>query len=95
MKISTSFVAGAALALLPLTAALAQSAAEQSDQPSQHGATFESLDQDGDGRISRAEAAADANVTAQFSRYDRNADGYIERAEVDQANDPQPSNPEQ
>lgn len=60
------------------------------DSSQQQGASFDSLDKDGDGRISKAEAAADPNVTAQFSRYDKNGDGYIDRAEVSQANNPPP-----
>jgi hypothetical protein len=83
MKASRSFVAGAAIALLPLCA-LAQSPTEPA--PQSRGATFESLDADGDGRISKAEAEANENVKAQFSRYDVNGDGFIERAEVSSAN---------
>jgi len=58
----------------------------QQTQPAQKGATFESLDTDGDGRISKAEAAANQSVLDQFSLYDKNGDGYIERAEVTSAN---------
>jgi hypothetical protein len=65
---------GAAIALLPLTAAFAQ------------GASFDSLDTNKDGKISKAEAAANESVAAQFSRYDVNGDGFIEPAEVGQAN---------
>lgn len=93
MKATHSLVAGAAIALLPLTA-LAQSPSPDSPSqppasaPSQQGgATFESLDIDSDGRISRMEAEANANVKAQFSRYDVNGDGFIERAEVTQSNE--------
>ncbi len=57
-----------------------------SSQPAQQGASFESLDTNGDGKISRAEAAANANVAAQFDKYDQNGDGYIERSEVNSAN---------
>jgi len=103
MKATHLFIAGAA-ALIPLSAAFAQSPAQeppaqpQSEQtaPQQgQGATFESLDKDADGRISKAEAAANANVSAQFSSYDLNGDGFIERAEVNKANDPQPATPKQ
>lgn len=106
MKASSLFVSGAALALLPLAAAVGQSTPPQpnpaqpptqtspeqgapdQNAPSQgQGATFESLDTDGDGRISKTEAAANATVEAQFSSYDRNGDGFIERAEVTQTND--------
>lgn len=60
--------------------------AEPSSQPAQQGASFESLDTNGDGKISRAEAAANSNVSAQFDKYDQNGDGYIERSEVNSAN---------
>ena len=91
MKSSSLFIATAAAALLPFAGAFAQNSASdpaaQSTQPAQkQGATFESLDVDKDGRISKTEAAADANVTAQFSKYDQNGDGFIERAEVPSAN---------
>ena len=58
----------------------------QPSEPPQKGATFESLDANGDGKISKAEAAANSDVSAQFSRYDQNGDGFIERAEVSSAN---------
>jgi hypothetical protein len=96
MKNASRFVAfGAALALLPAASVFAQSpgpeptdAPEAAPQqaPQQQGTTFESLDSDSDGRISKAEAEANANVKAQFTRYDVNGDGFIERAEVGQAN---------
>jgi len=95
-------IAGAAAALLPIAGAFAQSATPpeatppettQPAQDSQQGASFESLDKDSDGRISKAEAAANANVTAQFSRYDKNANGFIERDEVTSANTSGSDNP--
>lgn len=92
MKTSRLFVAGAAAALLPLAAAIAQSPPAEQPQQGQ-GATFESLDKDGDGRISKVEAEANAGVKAQFSSYDINGDGYIERAEVGQANGSQQRTP--
>jgi hypothetical protein len=110
MNASRLIVAGAALALLPLSAALAQSptttpdehqpatqsapAPETAPAPQSKGATFESLDTNGDGRISKTEAEANESVKSQFSHYDVNGDGYIERAEVVKANTP-PSTPQQ
>jgi Ca2+-binding EF-hand superfamily protein len=95
MKSTRLLIAGAAVALLPL-AGIAQSADQstQPSQPSQQGATFESLDTNSDGKISKAEAAANENVTAQFSKYDQNGDGFIERAEVNSANTSQPQSPQ-
>jgi len=78
--------------LLPVAAAFAQSTTtpEQPAQPSQpaqqQGTSFESLDTNSDGKISKAEAAASSSVSAQFSKYDQNGDGFIERSEVNSAN---------
>ena len=92
MKASRFLIAGSVAALLQAGAAFAQS--PPTDQPApppqdSQGATFESLDKDSDGRISKTEAAADANVAAQFSTYDQNGNGFIERDEVASANNSQ------
>jgi outer membrane protein assembly factor BamB len=42
------------------------------------------LDKDGDGRISEAEAKADADIGEFFGGLDRNKDGYLDRAEWDE-----------
>ena len=97
-KTSDLIIAAAAVALLPLGAALAQSppAPDTSAKaPQQAGATFESLDTNGDGKISKAEAEANANVKAQFSSYDVNGDGFIERDEVSSANKSKSESPQQ
>lgn len=93
-KVPHLLVTGAAVTLLPLAAAFAQSpsqdpASDPAQQPQQQGASFESLDTNSDGRISKGEAEANANVKAQFSSYDMNGDGYIERSEVNSTNDSQ------
>ena len=80
------------LALAYTAASYAQDAPPQQpaqQQPAQQGTTFESLDANSDGKISKAEAAANENVSAQFSKYDQNGDGFIERSEVNNANDSQ------
>jgi hypothetical protein len=88
---SRLMIAGAVAAVLPLTAAIAQTPpappaeTPQQEQPRQ-GATFESLDINSDGRISKDEAAANKAVTEQFSLYDKNGDGFIEKSEVTSAN---------
>jgi Ca2+-binding EF-hand superfamily protein len=85
MKASHLIVAAA---LLPL-AALAQTPTTQPSEPpapQQQGTTFESLDADSDGRISKSEAESNAHVKSQFASYDLNGDGFIERAEVSNAN---------
>lgn len=102
-SVNRLIVAGAAATLLPLAVAFAQSPPSPdpsqpptTTEPSQgQGATFESLDVDSDGRISRTEAKANSTVSAQFSSYDLNGDGFIERAEVNQANNSQSETPKQ
>lgn len=83
-----------AVALLPL-AAIAQSPPASPPESQSQGATFESLDTNSDGRISKTEAEANAGVKAQFSSYDVNGDGFIERAEVNKANSPPSESPQQ
>lgn len=103
-QLNRLIVAGAAATLLPFVALAQQSpsstpdqsAPAQSEQPQQgQGTTFESLDADSDGKISKAEAAASSTVNAQFANYDLNGDGFIERAEVNQANNSQSETPKQ
>jgi Ca2+-binding EF-hand superfamily protein len=95
MKSSRLLIAASVAALLPLTGAFAQSptpptedpATQPAQQPAQQqGATFESLDTNSDGRISKDEAAVNSSVTEQFSRYDKNGNGFIEREEVSASN---------
>jgi hypothetical protein len=98
MKASRLLIAGTAIALLPICGAFAQSpTAAQTDPPAQpqqqQGATFESLDANSDGKISKDEAAVNANVTAQFSSYDKDSNGFIERAEVSAPSDTAPQDP--
>jgi Ca2+-binding EF-hand superfamily protein len=88
MKASRLIVAGAA-ALLPFSAAFAQTAPPTESPAKQSGGTtFESLDVNSDGRISKDEAKASVHVTEQFASYDANGDGFIERAEVNAAKKP-------
>ena len=64
-------------------------------QPAQQGATFESLDTNSDGRISKEEASVNASVSQQFSKYDKNGNGYIEKEEVSASNTAPPEKPGQ
>jgi hypothetical protein len=98
MKASRLLIPGAVAALLHIGSAAAQTPpAEEPTRPAQGGTTFESLDADSDGRISKTEAAVNQSVTAQFSKYDQNGDGFIEKDEVTAANTtaPAPSEPKQ
>ena len=93
---ATRLLIGGVAALLPFVAAQAQTPpppAPDSPPQQQQGATFEQLDTNGDDKISKEEAAANANVSAQFARYDQDGNGFIERAEVASAN--HPSEPQQ
>ena len=83
---SSKLLLGSIAAMLPLAGALAQSPDQGSQPAQQQGTTFESLDANSDGRISKEEASANENVSAQFSKYDQNGDGFIERSEVNSAN---------
>ena len=99
-KASHWIVTGAVATLLPLAAFAQSPSQDQTPDPSQQapqsrGASFESLDTNSDGRISKAEAEANANVKAQFSSYDVNGDGYIERSEVNSTNNSQSETPKQ
>ncbi|MEO8017399.1 MAG: EF-hand domain-containing protein [Pseudomonadota bacterium] len=100
MKAPTLLMAVTVTALLASAGAMAQSPtpdpstrpsepAAQPAQDSQRGASFESLDQNKDGRISKAEATANKGVTEQFARYDQNGDGFIDRDEVNNSNNKQ------
>lgn len=45
------------------------------------GATFNTLDVNADGRISKTEASLDKKLGERFSQQDANSDGYIDAAE--------------
>jgi Ca2+-binding EF-hand superfamily protein len=78
MKIRTLI---AVAALVPLAGtALAN---EGSDKSSKAGASFDALDTNRDGRISRAEAAADSTI--MWSSADANGDGYLDTGEFKKA----------
>jgi len=79
MKHSKTLVAVAVAALIPL----AGTAIAGDKDKSHSGATFDSLDTNRDGRISKSEAAADMNIV--FSTADANADGYLDNAEFKKA----------
>ena len=99
MTTSRFLTAAAVAALLQVGVVAAQSPPpEQAGQPTQpthpavegkqQGANFATLDTDGDGRISKTEAAADAKVSQQFSMYDKNGNGFIDKDEVMSPNSP-------
>lgn len=79
MKHSKTVVALSLAALLPL----AGTAFAGDKDKSHSGTTFDTLDTNRDGRISQAEASADANLV--FTTADANADGYLDNAEFKKA----------
>ena len=87
MHASRLLITAAVAALLQTAVAVAQTPPPDPGAMPSHpaqgaGVSFDSLDTDKDGRISKKEAAANAHVSEQFSHYDKDGNGYIERAEV-------------
>lgn len=78
MKYSKTMIA-AAIATL----AMGGTAIANDGDKMKSGASFDTLDTNRDGRISKAEAAADANIV--FSTADANGDGYLDNSEFKKA----------
>ena len=76
MNYRNTLIAAAAAALVPLAGTAL--AADQ-DKMGKSGASFDALDTNRDGRISRAEASADSNIV--FAQADANGDGYLDNME--------------
>jgi len=76
MKYRNTLIAAAAAALVPLAGT---ALANDSNKSEKAGASFNALDTNRDGRISRAEASADSKIV--FARADANGDGYIDAME--------------
>jgi EF hand domain-containing protein len=92
MTVSKLLTAAAVAALLQGVASAQSPPPEQAGKPTQpthpavegknQGASFDVLDTDRDGRISKTEAEADAKVSQKFTMYDKNGNGFIEKDEV-------------
>jgi hypothetical protein len=81
MNYRNTLIAAAVAALVPLAGtALAD---ENHDKMGKSGASFDALDTNKDGRISRAEASADSKIV--FAQADANGDGYIDNMEFARA----------
>lgn len=77
MKTSKTLITLALAAIIPMGVAVA---GDSKDKDKSHsGASFDSLDTNGDGRISQAEAGADSSLI--FTRADANGDGYVDKME--------------
>jgi hypothetical protein len=60
---------------------------------SEKAGTMPSLDLNGDGRLSLAEAAGNADIVTKFERADRNKDGKLTQAEFDRLEKLRPAKP--
>lgn len=79
------------LRFLPAAAAASGgSTANRAPAPSDKDAMFRRLDIDGDGFVSKAEAAGNETATLGFDRADRNRDGKLSFAEYDSIGKPRP-----
>lgn len=63
--------------------AAAGSTAESPARAPKRGSSFQSLDLDGDGRLSLAEAAGYGEIVTRFDRADRNRDGRLTAVEFE------------
>jgi len=82
---------GAQLHFLPAAAPASGGATARAPASSDKEAMFRSLDIDGDGFVSKAEAAGHEAVTVGFDRADRNRDGKLSFAEYDSIGKPRPA----
>ena len=89
MNYRNTLIAAAAAALVPLAGTAL--AADNGKMHDKAGASFDALDANRDGRISRAEASADANIV--FAQADANGDGYLDSMEYSDAQKMQSRDP--
>lgn len=80
MRIPKSMIVVAVAALIPLAGT---AIAGEGPDKAKHGAKFDTLDTNRDGKISKSEAAADPNIV--FSSADENGDGYLDASEYTKA----------
>lgn len=85
MNYRNTLIAAAVAALVPLAStALANDQDKMGhDKMAKSGASFDALDTNRDGRISRAEASADTQIS--FAQADTNGDGYLDNMEYSQS----------
>jgi hypothetical protein len=79
------------LRFLPAAASASGGATARQPASSDKEAMFRRLDIDGDGFVSKAEAAGYEAVTVGFDRADRNRDGKLSLAEYDSSGKPRPA----
>jgi hypothetical protein len=81
MKHTNRLIAGAAAVLMPVAFAMAQNTPPAPEPGATRAVDLSPLDTDQDGRISKAEAAAEPAIAQVFAQVDSNADGYIDGTE--------------
>jgi Ca2+-binding EF-hand superfamily protein len=84
MKSHLAFLCSAALLS---TAALA---ADDTQRTKDSGDAFASLDADGDGKVSKDEAAGHDDIVNNFDRLDRDRDGFVTKREFRRNTMPKP-----
>ena len=69
--------------ILLCSAALLSTSALAEDNPDAKGPgdTFKTLDSDGDGKISKSEAAVNEHLANSFDKLDGNSDGFVTKRE--------------
>ena len=80
MNYRNTLISAAVAALVPLAGTALANDGDKSDKA---GASFDALDTNRDGRISRTEATADSKIV--FARADANGDGYLDSMEYAKA----------
>ena len=88
---TTNVREGHQLRFLPAAAPASGGATARPPASSDTEAMFRNLDIDGDGFVSKAEAAGHEAVTVGFDRADRNRDGKLSFAEYDSIGKPRPA----
>jgi Ca2+-binding EF-hand superfamily protein len=78
--------------ILACSALLATAAVAGDDPRSKEGSaeTFKTLDADGDGKISKTEATADASIANNFESLDGDSDGFVSKSEFKRNTMPKP-----
>jgi Ca2+-binding EF-hand superfamily protein len=78
--------------ILACSALLATAAVAGDDSRSKEGSadTFKTLDADGDGKISKTEATANASIASNFESLDGNSDGFVSKSEFKRNTMPKP-----
>ena len=79
MKVSKSVIATVLIVALPLSALAGDKDKMHPMSGANAAADFKSLDTNGDGKISRNEAARDSKI--EFASVDKNSDGFIDSTE--------------